>query len=121
MTEEQRQAAEERLAILNRARSFRDMIESPGWRDIYALHTQWVEDARVALRKVDTADTAKAIDALQRWQLAENYLDLEAQFINHTLAQAEDIRGTVTLDDALMMETITNEQQPAPRPDPAGY
>jgi hypothetical protein len=118
MNEEARLAAQERLAILQRARAFDDLLHSDGWKEIYGLHTAWVEDARKVLRKVNTQDVTLALDALQRWQLAEDLIDLEANFINTTLSQAEEIRGGVTLDEALIMERVKDEQQ---RPDPAGY
>lgn len=120
-TPQDRLAAEERLAILQRAREFEDLLARPGWKAIFALHTQWVETERQKLRRVDTADVTKALDALQRWQIAEGYLDLEAEYINMILAQAEDIKTGLTLDEALLMEQLKHEQPESRTSDTAGY
>ena len=118
MNDEARLAAEERLEILRRARAFDDMIESAGWKYIFALQNAWLDKSLKILREVDTQDVTRALDALQKWQIAEKLIDTESNYINSTLSQAKEIRGVMTIDDALMMEQVQNEQQ---RPDPTGY
>lgn len=121
MNEVERQLAEERLRTIQRAKNFESLLSHQGWREIYALHTEWVEKARVDLRRVNTADHDMAINALQRWQIAENLLDLEANFINDTLAEAKEIQDSITLDDALLMEQLGHERSRTDtRTDPTG-
>lgn len=121
MTDQDRLIAQERLAILQRAREFKDLLQMPGWHAVERQWTNWLEGRRRALVKADTGEPTKALDALREWQLAEEHYQAMADHINRTLAQAEDIQGTVALDDALMMENIANEHQSAPRPDPTGH
>jgi len=122
LTPDERALAQSKLDTLKRAHDFEVLLQTPGWKHIFALHTEWVESARKTLRAVDTSMTAQAIDALQRWQIAENLLELEANFINDTLAQADEIKGNVTLPDALLMEQLRNEHESTEqRTDPAGY
>lgn len=115
--------AKERVLLLNRARDFHSLLDHPGWKHVYALQTEWVEKARLQLRGVDTSDHAKAIDALQRWQIAENLVELEARFINETLEHAKEISGSLTLEDALLMEQFGHEQTTTDptRTDPTGH
>ncbi len=116
--------AAERLAILQEAREFDSLLEHPGGKRLYALHNEWVDQALVKLRQIDTQNPIASMEALHRWQLAESLLDLEAQVINNTLAKAKEIRGDLTLEQALLMEQVRNEQQSTTEPgstDPAGY
>ena len=110
LSNDEAQVASEKLEILQRADAFTQMMATPGWKEIYGLHVAWVETYHSALSKINTAETDKAIEALRQWQLAEEFLRLEADFINSTLRQADVLRGTVTLGDALMMEQYQNEQ-----------
>ena len=123
--DDRRRDAIERLRILASAHAFEVLLETAGWKEIYALHTAWVEDARKILRAVDTSNTAAALDKLQRWQLAENLLELEVNYINDTLGRAAELKSTATLEDALMMEQYRHEQSesgdPGSGPDPTGH
>ena len=110
LSEDAAKIASEKLAILQRAEAFTHLITLPAWKDIYSLHVSWVETYRAALTKVNTAEPATALEALRQWQLAEEFLKLEADFINSTLRQAEELRGSATLHDALLMEQYKNEQ-----------
>ena len=107
---EQRQIAAERLSILQRADAFRVLLESPGWKDIRDLHVAWAEKYHDVMSKVDTSDAPKALEALRQWQLADEFVRLEADYIDNILKQAQEIAGTVTLEDALLMERFKNEQ-----------
>lgn len=107
---EQRQIAAERLSILQRADAFRALLASPGWKDIRDLHVAWAEKYHDAMSRVDTSDAPKAIEALRQWQLADEFVRLEADYIDNILKQAQEIAGTVTLEDALLMERFKNEQ-----------
>lgn len=119
-----REYAAEQLEVLQRADDFARMLGSAGWKRIYALHEEWAERYAKAAKTAATSEPVAAIDALRQWQLAEEFLRLEAMFINSTIEQAADIRGTRTLDEALLMEKVHHEQQSAPESrtaDPAGY
>lgn len=122
MTDDQKAGAQERLAILQKAREYEDLLSKPGWKRIDAVFTEWLEDARKGLLGVDTANAAEALDSLRKWQLAEKQYALIAAEINSTLAQAEEIRGGLTFDEALLMEQVSHEHQPtAGTANPAGY
>lgn len=114
--------ASERLLILQRADAFLQLMDTPGWKDIYSLHVAWVEKYRDAMLKVDTANPHTALESLRQWQLAEEFVKLEADYINNILREAQDIRGSRTLQDALLMEQVQHEQNGTEsRPDRAGY
>lgn len=126
MTDDRKNDARERLAVLKDASAFESLLAHPGWISIYALHTAWVRKHLDELRQVSTANAEEALDALRRWQLAETLVELEATRINETLKLAEEIRGTTTLEDALIMEQYRNEQpesagDPGSRSGTAGY
>ena len=87
---------------LKRAHAFRLMLETPGWAELYRLQTAWLDKAREDVRKMPTTGPA-AMDALRRWQIAEDLIELQARFINNTLAEAEEIRGSLTIEEALFM------------------
>jgi len=110
LSEDAAKVASEKLDILSRADAFTQLLALPAWKHIYDLHVSWVETYRAALLKVNTADPQVALEALRQWQIAEEFLRLEAHFINSTLRQAEDLRGSTTLHDALLMERYKNEQ-----------
>ena len=118
--------ARENLHILNLARAFGELIETAGWKEIYKLQCSWLEKARFEMRRMPTGDNQAALDALRRWQLAEDMVELQVKFINDTLARAEEIRGGLGIDDALLMEKLRNEQpqsagDPSAGVDRAGY
>ncbi len=121
LTEEQISEAKEKLAIVYAAADFEDLIKSRGWERL----TQWQEKVLqkdlAALLTVDTSNGARAIDALQRWQIGVKFVEEFGQYVQTTLDRAEELRGRLTMDDALIMEKLKNEPEPAPRPDPAGY
>ena len=108
------EAAAQRLETLNRARAFEDLLQSTGWKELYKLQVAWVDKARFDIRRIPTGDTNAALDAMRRWQLAEDLIELQAKFINDTLAEAEEIRGGVTLDEALLMEKVRYEHSATP-------
>ena len=117
--------AEEKREILDRAAAFAQMIQTPGWKILYGIQEASVEKARHDLRKVDTSNHSVAIDAMQRWQIAENMLELQANVINSTLENAKTIRGAVTVEEALLMEQLNEQSKPTGdsggRSDTAGY
>ncbi len=90
---------------------------------MFALEVSALEKARTDLREVTTSDHAKALDALQRWQIAENALEFKVSHMNKILELADEIRGQITLEEALLMEKVRNEREPTTdtRPDTAGY
>ena len=102
--------AQERLATLARARAFRDLVESAGWKELYRLRESWLNKGREEVRRIPTDNAQAALDCLRRWQLAEDLMELEVRFINETLAEAEEIPGALNLDDALLMEQLNHEQ-----------
>ena len=109
-TDPKLEAAAQRLETLNRARAFEDLLGTAGWKELYNLQVAWVEKARFDIRRIPTGETEAALDAMRRWQLAEDLIELQAKFINDTLAEAEEIRGGVTFDEALIMEKLGHEQ-----------
>lgn len=115
----------EKIAVLQAGRDIDALIQSPGWKLIYAFQEAALEQTRIALRKVDTGNTAAAIAELQKWQIAENMLQAQVDYINTTLEEALKLRGAVTFDDALLMEQVNEQSKPAGdsggRSDPAGY
>lgn len=124
--QDKREEAAYKKDVLARADSLQRLVASPGWTLIFDVQTAALERARLDLRKVDTGNHAAAIDALQRWQIAENMLEFQVNFINSTLEEATELRGAVTLDDALLMEKLNEQPKPGgdsagDRPDPAGY
>jgi len=123
MNDDQRTIAAEQLAILHRADAFERLLELPGWKLVLALHEEWAEQYAKSAKHAETKDIPGAIDALRQWQLAEEFLRLQADYINSTLERAREIRQHRTLDDALLMEQIHHEQQSTePRTaDSAGY
>ena len=123
MNDDQRRIATEQLQILQRAAAFERLLELPGWKLLLALHEEWAERYAKAAKAVETSNPAAAIDALRQWQLAEEFLRLQADYINRTLEQARDLRENRSLDDALLMEQIHHEQQSTERRtgDSAGY
>lgn len=121
---DERAAAVEQLQILQRADAFTHMLESPGWKSIFALHEEWAETYAKAAKTAETKDGPAALDALRMWQLAEEFLRLEVGYINQTLKDATEIRGARTLDEALLMEHLQHEQSQSPSPagtDRGGY
>ena len=125
MTEDQRQAAQERLAIIKRAHEFETLLENPGWKVIYARDVEQIENLTSRLRDVETSNTAKAIDTLQRWQIASELLERRAEFINSTLEHADKAKHGATFEDAYLMERLEHEQSQPPElrtaADSAGY
>ena len=109
--------------ILARARAFHDLIETAGWKELYGLQVSWLEKARFEMRRLPTGDNDAALDAMRRWQLAEDMFELQMKFINDTLADAEEIRGGLGIEEALLMETLNEQPQPAESNthDRAGY
>ncbi len=123
MNDDVREIAAEQLAVLHRADAFERLLESPGWAYLIGLHEEWAEKYAKAAKSVDTTNTAAAMDALRQWQLAEELFRLQSEYINSTLERAREIRQVRTLDDALLMEQIQNEQQSTERrtANSAGY
>jgi len=102
--------AGQRLMTIQLAQSLMDLLQSPAWKEIRSFHVEWAEHCHKVLQKIDTSDTAKAIDALRRWQLADELLRREANYIDQIVTEADRIRGTVTMQDAELMERYKNEQ-----------
>lgn len=123
--EEQQREAREKIQVLETAKALNALIQTPGWKLIYAFQEAALEQSRLSLRKVDTGNTAVAIAELQKWQIAENMLEAQVDYINRTLEEAVKLRGAVTLEDALLMEHVNEQSQPAGdsggRSDPTGY
>ena len=121
MNDDLREMASEQLQILQRADAFERLLESPGWKHLFSLHEEWAEKYANAAKNVETKDVHAAVDALRQWQLAEELLRLQANFINDTLQRARDIRQHRTLDEALIMEQVSHEQHQYRTADSAGY
>lgn len=119
--DEELKLAAERLLILQKADAFMQLVDSPGWKEIYAVHVAWAEKYREAMAKLNTADISTTIEAVRQWQLAEEFLKLEADYINNILRQAQDIRGTNTVQDAILMEQAYEQTRPDNSPDRSGY
>lgn len=111
MDQSQRRAdAEENLAILKRAGHFQTLMGTLGWIELMTLRRAWVNDALKTLRDIPTHDPAVLADAVQRYQLSANMLELELNFIRDTLDAAKEIPGALTVEDALLMEQLNHEQ-----------
>ena len=123
MNDDQRRIALDNMATLQRAEAFEQLIATPGWKILYAVHEEWAERYALAARKVATNEPDKALDALRQWQLADEFIRIEADLINQTMERAHEIRGTVNLDEALLMEQLKHEHQSTEpgTTDPAGY
>ena len=122
--DEQRLIAADNLDTLKAGEALRIVLGTEGWQRLYARRVAILEQARTLIRKIDTGDAAVAVDALRRWQIAENFIEEEADYINETLQRAETIRASVTLDDALLMEKMKHEQPESREPssaDRGGY
>lgn len=117
---EQLQMAAERLGILQKAEALRALLDTPGWKDLRELHVAWAEKYHDAMTVVDTSKRRKALEVLRQWQLADEFVRLEANYIDNIFKQADEIRGTVTLEDALLMERFKNEQS-EPTGDSGGH
>ena len=102
------------LATLKRAGYFQSLMGTLGWVELMQLRRSWVDDALKALRDLPTHDAPVLADAVRRWQLASDLLELERNYIRDTLDSAKEIPGALTIEDALLMEKLQNEQ-----PDPA--
>ena len=117
--------ARKRLETIHRARAFMDLKESAGWRLIRALQDQWIDIGRSEIRRTTTGDMAETIDALRRWQLACDLVELQDRYIRETIEQANEIRGSIGIDEALLMEQLNEQSKSSgtsgPGPDPAGY
>ena len=100
--------ARRRLEVLNHARAYADLIESAGWKLIYHQQIVWLEELRADMRK--PSSDVEMLALTRRWQAAEDLIELQATTINNTLAEAEDIRGSLHMDEALLMETLGHEQ-----------
>ncbi len=120
-TEEQIADAKEKLAIVYAAADFEDLLKSRGWERLGQWQEKVLQKDLAALLNVDTANTEQAINALQRWQIGVKFVEEFGQYVQTTLDRADELRGRLTMDDALIMEKLKNEPEPAPRPDPAGY
>lgn len=107
--EQTMQTARERLAVLHRAQDYRELVGTRGWQRIQELQQRWLLKHIVDMKKPQ-GDTA-ALEALRRWQIAEGLVDLQLAEIDETIKQADEIRGTISLEEALFMEHARNEQQ----------
>ena len=124
MNPDERLFAEERLDLLQRADDYNALIRSAGWKRIYAMHEMWVQAATAKLRDVNTADMATAINALQRWQIANDLIEMEANVINDTMEHASKLQSGMNLETALILEKVRNEHESTEHraaADPAGY
>ncbi len=108
------QVAAHRMMTLQMANALDDLAKNAAWKEIRAFQVQWAEQCHRVLQQADTSDQAKAIDALRRWQLADELLRREDQYIEQIMEEADRIRGTVTLQDAELMERFKNEQSESP-------
>lgn len=108
--------------ILNAADAYIQLLESSGWQQVYKLHCAWLEKYRDIARHVDLGNPTAALAALHQWQVAEDLLEEQAKYINSMIDKATEIRGTNTLEDALMMEKVRHEHgEPGNTADPTGY
>ena len=117
------QEARERLALLRRADAFLALLQQSGWKLVCDFFEGEISLLHSELQQVDTGKLDVAIAALQRWQLAQKIIGDLDTYIQTTLAEAEELRGGLTLEDGLLMEQL-NEQQRAGDPgrtDPTGH
>lgn len=123
MNDEQNKDIEERLQVLAAARDLNGLLSSPGWQHVCNWFEASIDKMHVDLKVVDTGKLDVAIAALQQWQIAQKFLDSLDQHIQYTLAQAEAIRGDLTLEDALQMEHVHEQQRAGDsgKPDPTGH
>jgi hypothetical protein len=119
--DEKTEDAREKLAVLDAATDLDSLLRHKGWNRIQRLQMEQLESAKADLRSVDTSDPMRALDALRRWQICANLIELQSNHIHDTFTRALEIRGAITVEDALFMEKVNNEQQPAGTADPTGY
>lgn len=98
-TEEQVQRARDRINL-------KTLIESPGWKLIERQLITGIQDAMNILRRVDTADPAKTVDAVQRWQLRHVDYENLCNYVNAMIAPDETGDDELKLSD---MEVILQE------------
>lgn len=108
------QLAAHRMMTLQMANALDELTKNAAWKAIREFQVEWAERCHNALQSVDTSDQVKAIDALRRWQLADEMLRREDQYIEQVMEEADAIRGSVTVPDALLMERFKNEQSESP-------
>lgn len=100
----------------------RELIDSPGWKHIEAQLRTGIQDAMNILRRVDTADPAATVDAVQRWQLRHVDYENLCNYVNAMLAPEETGDDELKLSD---MELILQEKLHAGTDhgpeSPAGY
>lgn len=113
--------AQTNWAVLQQADAYMQLLESPGWKLLYQLQCAWLEKFRDLARHAKIDNHGEAVQALHQWQVAEDLIETQAQHINTVLSHANQVRGTRTLDDALLMEKVQHEHESGNRTDPTGH
>lgn len=107
------------ILILEQADAYQQMLQSKGWKFYEKSIVEWLEAKRQEARKMGSANHCAAIYA---WQAAEDLIESQWREINYVLHQADDIRGSVPLEFAAILEKNKNEHsEPGDTADPTGY
>ena len=100
--------AKEQLQILEEAQGYQSLLHHPAFLRLQKLETEWLMEYLQALKG---ATAANGPELLRRWQIAEDWIDRKTATINQTLQMAEELRGSLSLQEALLMESISHEQK----------
>lgn len=116
--------AREKLAILRKAQAYKELLRSEGWTHLQQAQTDWLTDLLRDLKDTKTSSPEDARDALRRWQIAEELVDRQTRELNQAFTHADEIRGDLNIETAVLMETMTHEYAAPGDPgsgNPTGY
>lgn len=122
ISEEKAAYLRERQETLARGMALATIVGLPGWQELQDFQKTLIVRLRRELREVSGADPAKALDALRRWQLAEEVYELQNGYVEKSISDAREISGQRTVEEALLMEKMNEQPEPTEsRTDPTGY
>ena len=99
--------SEEQIARVQARIDLKQLLDTPGWKDhIQKILLSGIQASMNALRKVNTADPAVTVDAVQRWQLRHNDYEALCNYVNAVIADDDPEDGSLKLSD---METMLQE------------
>ena len=98
---------EEQIARAQARIDLKHLLDTPGWKNhIQRILLAGIQESMNALRKVDTANPALTVDAVQRWQLRHNDYEALCNYVNAVIQDDEAEDGELTMSD---MEIILQE------------
>ena len=99
--------ARDKLAVVRAAQDYRELLLSKGWVRLQAIQDDWLLTHLKAMK--DAHNSEAALDAWRRWKIAEEFVDLQSAAIHETVKLADEIRGSLQMEEALMMMEHMNE------------